>query len=139
MTSTSDLVQRTFEKQMTRWRAGEARKPTIVSIAADSGISRSALYRSHPGVVARIQGLNGDQGASRRDQLCTKVALLTAQLKAEKELTRALALACAELAAEKADINEQLNDEKLSFQLRVEHLEKRLRGGRNVRLLHSKR
>ena len=60
------------------------------------------------------------------------------QLKREKELCAALARACAEFAAEKAATKEDLDDERLSLQLRVDHLEKQLRGKKNVRLLHSR-
>ena len=67
-----------------------------------------------------------------------KAQLLVAQLRSERELTRALARACAELAAEKAAMKEEFEDEKLSLQLRVEHLEMQLRGGSAIRLLHSK-
>src|SRR5487761_649658 len=91
MTSNSDLVQRVFELQITRWRAGAAVKPTVTSVAAGARLSRSALYRSHRGVVMRIQALNGEARDKRQAQLGSKITLLSGQLKAEKSLSRALA------------------------------------------------
>jgi hypothetical protein len=67
-----------------------------------------------------------------------KGQLLAAQLRSAKELTRALARTCAELAAEKAVMKEEFEEVKLSLQLRVEQLERQLRGGNTIRLLHSK-
>jgi hypothetical protein len=39
---------------------GEASKPTVKSVAVGAHLSRSALYRSHRGVVLRIQVLSGE-------------------------------------------------------------------------------
>ena len=88
MSSDNDLIQRVFELQITRWRAGEANKPTVTSVAAGARLSRSALYRSHRGVVLRIQVLNGEAQDQRQAQLDSKISLLSRQLKAEKSLTR---------------------------------------------------
>jgi hypothetical protein len=135
MPSSNDLVQRVFELQMTRWRAGEASKPTVTSVAAGAHLSRSALYRSHPRVVQGVQVLRGEAQDMRHAQLNTKIGLLSGQLKAEKSLTRALACAAAELAAELNELRLQFEDEKLRWQLRVSHLEKQARGQQNFRVL----
>jgi hypothetical protein len=135
MPSNNDLVQRVFELQMTRWRAGEASKPTVTSVAVGAYLSRSALYRSHCGVVLQIQALSGEAQDKRHAQLDTKISLLSGQLKAEKTLTRALAHAAAELAAELNELRLQFEDEKLRWQLRVSHLEKKARGQQSFRVL----
>jgi len=135
MPSNNDFVQRVFELQMTRWRAGEASKPTVTSVAVAAHLSRSALYRSHRGLVMRIQVLNGDAQDKRQAQLDSKMALLSGQLKAEKSLTRALAYAAAELAAELNDLKLQFDDERLRWRLRVSHLEKQARGEQSFRVL----
>lgn|SRR5487761_459372 len=135
MTSNSDLVQRVFELQITRWRAGAAVKPTVTSVAAGARLSRSALYRSHRGVVMRIQALNGEARDKRQAQLGSKITLLSGQLKAEKSLSRALAHAAAELAAELNELISQFDDERLRWQLRLSHLEKQARGQQSFRVL----
>jgi hypothetical protein len=135
MPSNNDLVQRVFELQMTRWRADEVSKPTVTSVAVAAHLSRSALYRSHRGVVLQIQALSGEAQDKRHGQLDTKIRLLSVQLKAEKSLTRALAYAAAELAAELNELKLQFDDEKLRWQLRVSHLEKQARGQQNFRVL----
>lgn len=135
MTSNSDLVQRVFELQITRWRAGAAIKPTVTSVAAGARLSRSALYRSHRGVVMRIQALNGEARDKRQAQLGSKITLLSGQLKAEKSLSRALAHAAAELAAELNELKSQFDDERLRWQLRLSHLEKQARGQQSFRVL----
>jgi len=137
MPSSNDLVQRVFELQMTRWRAGEASKPTVTSVAVGAHLSRSALYRSYRGVVLRIQVLSGEEQDKRHAQLNTKITLLSGQLKAEKTLTRALAYAAAELAAELNELRLQLEDEKLRWQLRVSHLEKQARGQQSLRVVRK--
>jgi hypothetical protein len=135
MPSTNDIVQRAFELQVTRWRAGEAGKPTVMSVAVGAHLSRSALYRSHRGVVLRIQALSGEAQDKRHAQLDAKIRLLSGQLKAEKTLTRALAHAAAELAAELNELRLQFEDDKLRWQLRMSHLEKQARGQQNLRVL----
>lgn len=137
MSSNNDLVRRVFELQMTRWRAGEATKPTVTSVAVGAHLSRSALYRSHRGVVLQIQVLSGEAQDKRRAQLDTKISLLSGQLKAEKTLTRALAYAAAELAAELNELRLQFEDEKLRWQLRVSHLEKQARGKQSLRVVRK--
>ena len=135
MTSSKDLVQRIFELQMTQWRAGAASKPTVTSVAAGARLSRSAVYRSHQGVVMRIQALTGKATDTKRAQLTSKIALLSGQLKSERSLTRALAHAAAELAAELNELQGQFDDERLRWQLRLAHLEKRAQGQQPVRLI----
>jgi hypothetical protein len=137
MPSNNDLVQRVFELQMRRWRVDEASKPTVTSVAVGAYLSRSALYRSHRGVVLQIQALSGEAQDKRHAQLDTKISLLSGQLKAEKTLTRALAHAAAELAAELNELRLQFEDEKLRWQLRVSHLEKKARGQQNLRILRK--
>ena len=138
MSATGDSVLRTFESQLIRAKADRSRLPSVASVAASAGISRSSMYRFHSAIVARIQALADGRKIDKREQLSLKVQLLSKQLKSERALTRALARACAELAADKIAMKEQFEDERLSLQLRVEHLEKQLRGGRTVTLLHSK-
>jgi hypothetical protein len=138
MSTNSDVVQRAFESLLVQSRTHKERSPTIAAVAARAGITRSSIYRFHPGVVAQIRALNGERDSRKQDQLRVKAQLLAAQLRSERELTRALARACAELAAEKAAMKEEFEDVKLSLQLRVEHLERQLRGGSTIRLLHSK-
>jgi hypothetical protein len=138
MSTNRDVVQRAFESLLVQSRTHKERSPTIAAVAARAGISRSSIYRFHPGVLAQIRTLNGERDSRKQDQLRVKAQLLAAQLRSERELTRALARACAELAAEKAAMKEEFEDEKLSLQLRVEHLEMQLRGGSAIRLLHSK-
>ena len=135
MSSNNDLVQRVFELQITRWHDGEASKPTVTSVAAGARLSRSALYRSHRGVVLRIQVLNGEAQDQRQAQRDSKISLLSGQLKAEKSLTRALAYAAAELAAELNELKLQFDDERLRWQLRVSHLEKQALGQQSIRVL----
>lgn len=113
------------------------RAPTVASVAARASISRSSMYRFHADIVARIQALSDPQRAAQQNVLRAKVRLTARQLKAEKELTKALARACAELAAEKMALAEQLEEEGLRFTLRLEALQKKLRGTKHVRLLHS--
>lgn len=137
MSSTGNSVQRTFEQQLVRWRSGEAPQPTVTSVATGAAVSRSSLYRFHPLVVARIHGLRGDLTEKKHTQLHMKITVLATQLKTEKALSSALARACAELAAANTALKEQLEDERLRFELRLQHLEKQLRGRRNVRLLDS--
>lgn len=135
MPSNNDLVQRVFELQMTRWRAGEASKPTVTSVAVGAYLSRSALYRSHRGVVLQIQALSGEAQDKRQAQLDTKITLLRGQLKAEKTLTRALAHAAAEPVAELHELRLQFDDERLRWQLRVTHLEQQALGQQSFRVL----
>jgi Flp pilus assembly protein TadB len=79
--------------------------------------------------------LSGEAQDKRHAQLNTKISLLSGQLKAEKTLTRALAYAAAELAAELKELTLQFEDEKLRWQLRASHLEKQARGQQNFREL----
>lgn len=94
------------------------------------------MYRFHTDVVAQIQALSAPKQAAAQDTLPTKLRLLVRQLKSEKDLTKALARACAELAAGKAALAEQLEEERLRFSLRLEALQKKLRDVKPVRLLH---
>jgi len=128
MSANQDQVRRLFESLLVEARATQSQFPTVSSVAKAAGISRSSMYRFHAGVVTQIQSLTGDQNARRRDQLRVKAQLLAQQLKAEKELTKALAKVCAELAAEKVALSEQLEEERLRFTLRLEGLQKKLRG-----------
>lgn len=137
MPSSNDLVQRVFDLQMTRWRTGEASRPTVTSVAIGAHLSRSALYRSHRSMVLRIQALSGKAQDKGQAQLDTKISLLSGQLKAEKTLTRALAHAAAELAAELNELRLQFEDERLRWQLRVSHLEKQARGQQSLRVVRK--
>jgi hypothetical protein len=102
MRTNSDVVRRAFESLLIQSRTHRERSPMIAAIAARAGVSRSSIYRFHPGVVAQIRALNGEHDSRKQDQLRVKAQLLATQLRSEKELTRALARSCAELAAEKA-------------------------------------
>jgi hypothetical protein len=135
MGTNGDVVRRAFESLLDHSRAHKERSPTIAAVATCAGISRSSMYRFHPGVVAQIRALNGDRDARKADQLRVKAQLLVAQLKSEKQLVSALARACAELAAEKAALTERFEDERLRLQLRVDHLEKQLHGSKHITLL----
>ena len=135
MSAHHEAVQRAFESLLVESRAHAERKPTIAAVAARAGISRSSMYRFHPGIVAQIRSLTGDRDARKQDQLRVKAQLLATQLKSERQFIRALARACAELAAEKAALQEQFENERLSLQLKVAHLEKQLQGRRNVTIL----
>jgi hypothetical protein len=86
------------------------------------------LYRYHPNVAALIQAPDGHRDTRRDEQLRLKVRLLTEQLRREKEGSAALVRTCAELAAGKEAMEDQFEDERLSLQIRVERLEKGLRG-----------
>ena len=119
-------------------RAHKERSPTIAAVAARAGISRSSIYRFHPGIVAQIRALNGQRDARKQDQLRVKAQLLAAQLKLEQQFSRALARACVELAAQKAELREQFEDERLSLQLKVEHLEAQIRGTRHLRVIDTR-
>ncbi len=130
-------VQRAFDALLIKARAGGGRAPTVAGVAARAGISRSSMYRFHAEVVARIQGLSAPKQHVRQDAVHAKVRLLGQQLKSERELTKALASACAELAAEKVALNEQLEEERLRFRLRLESLQKTSRGARAFRLVRG--
>lgn len=108
MSATHDTVQSAFEALLVRARRDGTRPPTIVSVAEQAGISRSSMYRFHADVVLRIQPLANSKRALHQNAMQTKVRLLARQLKAEKDLSKALARACAELAAEKAMLLEEL-------------------------------
>ena len=136
MNVTHETVQRVFEALLIKARAEGARAPTVASVAACAGISRASMYRFHTDVVARVQALSAPSRAAQQGAIRAKVRLLTGQLKAGKDLTKALARACAELAAEKVALVEQLEDERLRFTLRLESLQKKLRGSKPVTLLH---
>lgn len=123
-------VQRAFDALLIKARAEGGRAPTVAGVAASAGISRSSMYRFHAEVVARIQTLSAPKRNARQDALHAKVRLLTQRLKAERELTKALARACAELAAEKLALTEQLDEERVRFRLRLETLQKTSRGVR---------
>jgi hypothetical protein len=131
-----DAVQHAFEALLIKARAGGARAPTVAAVAARAGISRASMYRFHSDVVARLQALSAPSRAAQQGAIRAKVRLLAGQLKAEKDLTKALARACAELAAEKVALVEQLEEERLRFTLRLENLQKKLRGVKPVKLLH---
>lgn len=137
MNASDDPVQRVFEVLLVKARAEGARGPSVASVAARAQISRSSMYRFHSDVVAQIQALSAPKQIARQDALRTKMRLLSQQLQSEKELTRALARACAELSAEKMRLTEQLEEERLRFSLRLEALQKKLRGVKHVRLAHS--
>jgi phage I-like protein len=130
MSARHDEVHRAFEALSLKARTGEARAPTVASVAARANISRSSMYRFHPEVVARIQALSAPMRAAQRDTLRAKARLLGRQLQAERELAKALARACAELAAEKTALTEFLEEERLRSTLRIESLQKKLRGER---------
>lgn len=138
MSTTAETVQRVYDALLLKARKDGARAPTVASVASHAGISRSSMYRFHADVVARIQALSDPQHAAQQNTLRAKVGLTTRQLRAERELTKALARACAELAAEKMALAEQLEEERLRFTLRFEALQKRLRATKPVRLLHSR-
>jgi hypothetical protein len=133
-----NLVQRMFESQLIEAKANGSRLPSVTSVAAGAGISRSSMYRYHSAVVARIQAPTRCRENDKREQLRLKVQLLGKQLTAERMLTRALARACAELAAEKAAMKDQFHDDKLSLQLRVEQLEHQIQGKKPLRLLRAR-
>lgn len=135
MSAHNDAVQRAFESLLVEAREHKELSPTIVAVAARAGIARSSLYRFHPGVVAQIRALTGQRDAKKQDQLRAKAQLLAGQLKSERQLTAALARACAELAAEKVALEEQFEDERMSLQLRISYLEKQLQGRKNVTIL----
>jgi hypothetical protein len=130
-----DEVQRAFDTLLIKARAEGGWTPTVAAVAARAGISRSSMYRFHSEVVARIQALSSPQRNARHDALHAKVRLLAQQLKAERELTKALARACGELAAEKVALDEQLEEERLRFRLRLESLQKTSRGVRAFRVI----
>jgi len=132
----TDPVQRAFDALLAKARAEGTRGPTVISVAARASISRSSMYRFHADIVAQIKALSTPKQAAGQDTLRTKLRLLVRQLKSEKDLTKALARACAELAAEKAALAEQLEEEQLRFSLRLEALQKKLRGVKPARLLH---
>lgn len=138
MTAAYEAVQRAFDALLLKARTEGARAPTVTAVAARASLSRSSMYRFYPDVVARIQALSAPSRTLRRDMLHTKIQMLTRLLKAEKDLTKALARACAELAAEKIAMVEQLEDERLSFNLRVEHLQKQLQGRKHVRVIEGR-
>jgi hypothetical protein len=96
------------------------------------------MYRFHTDVVARIRALSDPRRAAQQSTLRAKVRLTARQLKAERQLTKALARACAELAAEKMALAEQLEEERLRFSLRLEALQKKFRETKPVRLLHRR-
>lgn len=135
MNTSDDPVHRVFEVLLVKARAEGTRGPSVASVAARAGISRSSMYRFHIDVVAQIQALSAPKQAARQDALRTKTRLLAQQLRSEKELTRALARACAELSAEKMALAEQLEEERLRFSLRLEALQKKLRGRQVVSLV----
>lgn len=134
----SDLIQRSLESLLVRARAGQAKLLTVTAVAAAARISRASLYRYHPHVISQIQAQKGRSDAKNEQALRLKVSLLMEQLKRERETNAALARACAELAADAAALRQEFEDEKVSLQLRVEHLEKKLRGGKIVRLIHPR-
>lgn len=134
MNVTHEAVQSAFDTLLLKARKDGTRGPTVASVAERASISRSSMYRFHTDVVERIQALSAPKRAMQQNVLRTKVQLLDRQLKAEKNLSKALARACAELAAEKAMLSEELEDERLRFTLRLEALQKELRGVRPVRL-----
>lgn len=136
MSAIRDRVQRAFESLLVKARMEHSRLPTVASVAARAGIARSSMYRFHAGVVGQIQSLSRDREAAKYNQLRLKVEILSQQLRSERDLTKALARACAELAAQKAALVEQLQDERVSFQLQVEHLQTKLGGERVVTLEH---
>ena len=135
--SSEDRIQRVFETLRVEARANKAAAPTVAAVTARSGVSRSSLYRFHPHIVAQIHALRGNREIRKQDQYRLKAEFLAKQLTAEKQLTGALARACAELAAEKIAMKELFDDERLSFQLKLEHLEKKPRGGKPVRLVRA--
>jgi hypothetical protein len=96
------------------------------------------MYRFHAAVVAQIRATTEAVGAKKQDQLRLKAQLLASQLKSERQLSAALARACAELAAQKSALQEQLADERTGFELRLRHLEEQLRGRRSVQLLGAR-
>jgi hypothetical protein len=133
--ASDDPVHRVFEALLVKARAEGTRRPSVAAVAARAGISRSSMYRFHTDVVAQIQALSVPRQIARQDTLRTKTRLLAQQLQTEKDLTRALARACAELAAEKMALAEQLDEERLRFSLRLEALQRKLRGRRVVSLV----
>jgi len=135
VTATDEVVQHAFEALLIEARAKGARPPTVASIAARANISRSSMYRFHSDVVSQIQALGAPTRAVRQGAQNAKMRLLAQQLRAERDLTKALGRACAELAAEKIRLAEQLEEERLRFTLRLEALQKKLRGTKHVRLL----
>jgi len=136
VSTTHEAVQRAFEALLVKARVDGARAPTVTSVAAGASISRSSMYRFHPEIVGRIQALAAPKRATQQETLRAKLRLLCRHLQAERDLTKALARACAELAAEKVALKEQLEEERLRFTLRLEALQKRLRGVKPVKLLH---
>ena len=134
----SDLIQRELESQLVRARAGSTKLPTVASIARATGISRESLYRYHARIVSQIQSLRRNSSAKKEQQLRAKLQLLTRQLQREKETSAALARICAELAANAAAIKAESEDERLSLELRIDHLEKKLRGSKTLSILRSR-
>ena len=139
MNVTSDAVQGAFEALLLKARTERKAAPTVAAVAAKTNISRSSMYRFHADVVARIQALSAPKRAAQHGALITKVQILNRQLKAEKELSKALARAYVELAAQKAALAEELEDERLRFQLRMEHIERQAQGKRSVQVLRGSR
>jgi hypothetical protein len=133
--ASDDPVHRVFEVLLFKARAEGTHRPSVASVAARAGISRSSMYRFHTDVVAQIQALSAPKQTVRQDALRTKMRLLAQQLRSEKDLTRALARACAELSAEKMALAEQLDEERLRFSLRLEAVQKKLRGAKPVTLV----
>jgi hypothetical protein len=139
MNTTRQLVQSAFESLLLKARREGKAAPTIASVAARAKVSRSSMYGFYADVVAQIQGLSARKQTARQSTLLTKVRLLRQQLKTEKELTKALARACIELAAQKTALADELEEERLRFQLRMQHIEHQAKGTRAMRVLRGDR
>jgi hypothetical protein len=109
-------------------------RQALHSLQVDAESLSTLTPRQIQSAVCALHNVS-DQTMTRASQTM-RVTLETVQLKAEKDLTKALARACAELAAEKVALVEQLEDERLRFTLRLESLQKKLRGSKPVTLLH---
>jgi hypothetical protein len=136
--NTRERVLQAFDTELAKARTENRKFPTAASIAKLAGISRSSIYKFHPGIVDRIRELQGDRYDNKLQQLRLKVTVLRDRLQREKDTVAALARACAEVAAERDEIRETLEDEKLGLRLQIEHLRRQLQGQRNVRTITKK-
>lgn len=130
--NTRERVRHAFDTELAKARIEGRNAPTAAAIAKLAGISRSSIYKFHPGIIERIRELQGDLFDSKLQQLRLKVTVLRDQLQREKDTSAALARACAEVAAERDEIKEKLNDEILSLRLQMDHFRRQFKDQRKV-------
>ncbi|WP_434077645.1 hypothetical protein [Pseudomonas aeruginosa] len=111
--------------------SGADRVSSVSELSRRSGLSRTALYKYHRGVIEYMRARAGALAETKVSAVSLKLGLLRNSLNKAKEENSALARACVELIAELVEVKMEMENSIEERDLRIKYLEDQLRlGGR---------